>query len=265
MSTSIDLNETDCRKANRPLSEVQTLARGLRILELLAEFEDGLSSTELANLIEVDKASMSRLMNTLVKYRFAERDEQTRLYYLGTHIQELGRRAGQHAALRDLAQVHLQELADLTHENAHIGVYSPPHALTIADIPSTEPLRVVSEVGRRVPLHCSAIGKCLLAFVEISMPNNFPRYTERTIVDTQELESQLEDIRYQEYALDDQELTLGVRGIAVPIRNREGRAIATMGLSGPSVRLTHEAIPELITLLRNSAQKVSSELGFQAE
>ena len=132
------------------MAEVQTLARGLRILELLAEYEDGLSSTELAELIDVDKSSMSRLMNTLVNYRFAERDEQTRRYYLGTHVQELGRRAGQHASLRDIAQEHLQALATETRENAHVAVYSAPHALTIADIPSTEPLRVVSEVGRRV-------------------------------------------------------------------------------------------------------------------
>lgn len=247
------------------MAEVQTLARGLQILELLAEFEDGLSSTELAELIEVDKSSMSRLMNTLVSYRFAERDEQTRRYFLGTHVQELGRRAGQHAYLRDLAQAHLQDLATTTHENSHIAVYSFPHALTIADIPSTEPLRVVSEVGRRVPLHCSAIGKCLLAFSEIPLPTSYTRYTDNTIVDAEELTTQLESIRINQYAIDDQELTLGVRGLAVPIRNREGRTIATMGLSGPSVRLTYERIPEFLDLLITSATNVSSELGFRVD
>ena len=245
------------------MAEVQTLARGLRILELLAEFEDGLSSTELAELIDVDKSSMSRLMNTLVNYRFAERDEQTRRYYLGTHVQELGRRAGQHASLRDIAQAYLQELATITRENAHVAVYSAPHALTIADIPSTEPLRVVSEVGRRVPVHCSAIGKCLLAFAEIPMPMSYTRYTDKTIIDAGQLAEQLETIRYQGYAIDDEELTLGVRGLAVPIRNREGRIIATMGLSGPGVRLTYDNIPDLLTLLTEAANKVSAELGFQ--
>jgi IclR family transcriptional regulator, KDG regulon repressor len=244
------------------LAEVQTLARGLRILELLAEFEDGLSSTELAELIDVDKSSMSRLMNTLVNHHFAERDEQTRRYYLGTHVQELGRRAGQHASLRDVAHVHLQDLATITHENAHVAVYSSPHALTISDIPSTEPLRVVSEVGRRVPMHCSAIGKCLLAFAEIPLPTNYSRYTDNTIVDERELAKQLEVVRINGYSIDDEELTLGVRGLAAPIRNREGRTIATMGLSGPSVRLTHERIPDFLKLLLASATKVSSELGF---
>lgn len=245
------------------LSEVQTLARGLQILELLAEVEDGLSSTELADLLEIDKSSMSRFMSTLEKYRFVERNEQSRRYYLGTYVRELGRRAGQHTSLRELAEPHLQHLGGQTRENAHVSVYSAPQALTIADVPSTEPLRVISEVGRRAPMHCSAIGKCLLAFSEISMPETFTRYTERTITDLEQLLQELEQIRLQGYSLDDEELTLGVRGLAVPIRNREGRTIATMGLSGPSVRMTYEKIPELVAFLMEAANNVSSELGFR--
>ena len=68
------------------MAEVQTLARGLRILELLAEYDEGLTSTELTDLLDVDKGSMSRLMSTLINYRFVERDDQTRRYFLGTYI-----------------------------------------------------------------------------------------------------------------------------------------------------------------------------------
>ena len=244
------------------MSEVQTLARGLRILELLADTEDGLSSTELTGLLSIDKSSISRLMKTLVKYRFADRDSQTRRYFLGTHIQDLGQRAGQHAELRELATPHLKRLGVMTSENAHIAVYASPHALTIADVPSTAPLRVVSEVGRRMPLHCSAVGKCLLAFSSIPLPTSQPSFTKKTIEDTRKLSVQLNQIRRQKFALDDEELSLGVRGLAVPIRNREGRTIATMGLSGPTVRLTNEAIPSLVELLKKTAGQVSAELGY---
>ncbi len=245
------------------MSEVQTLARGLRILELLADAQDGLTSTELAELLAVDKSTMSRLMGTLEKYYFVERNEQTRRYYLGIHLQELGRRAGQHASLRELSELHLQQLADATRENAHVAVMSASQALTIADVPSTEPLRVFSEVGRRAPLHCSAIGKCLLAFSEMPRPSSMTRYTEKTMTSPDALTTELEAVRLQGYALDDEELTLGVRGLAVPIRNREGRAIAAMGLSGPSVRMTYDNIPELVTLLMEEAAAVSAALGFQ--
>jgi len=245
------------------MAEVQTLARGLRIIEILAAHNEGMSSTELASLLDVDKGSMSRLMTTLVNYGFADRDEQTRRYFLGAYVQELGKRAGQYASLRDVAQPHLESLASDTHENAHIAVYSMPYALTIADIPSTEALRVVSEVGRRIPLHCSAVGKCLLAFAEAPLPTQMKRYTANTITSLEMLNRQLREIRHDKFALDDEELTIGVRGLAVPIRNREGRVIATMGISGPTVRLTDEAIPDLVRMLKQYALAVSAELGFQ--
>jgi len=247
------------------MSEVKTLARGLQILERLAEAEDGLTSTELADYFEVDKASMSRLLSTLEAHRFADRDPDTRRYYLGTHVQELGRRAGQHAMLRELVQPYLQRLGAETDENAHVGIAASTYALTIADVPSTEPLRVVSEVGRHLPLHCSAIGKCLLAFVKLNIPASLPRFTANTLTEPSALEADLLEIRRRGYALDDEELTLGVRGLAAPIRNREGRTIAAIGLSGPTVRLTNAQLPQMAAFLMRTAEEVSAELGFQAD
>jgi DNA-binding IclR family transcriptional regulator len=246
------------------VSEVQTLARGLRILELLADADGGLTTTELAGQLEVDKSGMSRLMSTLEKYRYAERDSQTRRYFLGSHVQELGRRAGRHTLLRNVAEPYLRRLGEQTAENAHVAVIVAAHALTIADVPSTEALRVVSEVGRRVPLHCSATGKCLLAFSGLSLPTDLPRFTDTTVVEASELERHLAEIRSRGYALDDEELTLGVRGLAVPIRNREGRPVAAMGLSGPTVRLTTQSVPELVRSLRRASADMSSELGYRA-
>lgn len=244
------------------MSEVQTLARGLKIIDLLADAEGGLTASELIEQLEIDKSGVSRLMKTLVKYRFADRDSETRRYFLGAHVHELGHRAGQHAALRDLVQPFLVKLSGRSNENAHVAVISSAQALTIADQPSTQPLRVVSEVGRRMPLHCSAVGKCLLAFTGANLPTSLPRFTDKTIIDEAQLIDQLENIRQRRYALDDEELTLGVRGLAVPIRNREGRTVATLGLSGPAVRLTTEAIPSLVNLLQATAAAISTELGF---
>lgn len=244
------------------MSEVQTLARGLQILELLADSDAGLATSDFIDKLDYEKSSVSRLMKTLVKYRFVDRDPQTRRYFLGNHLREMSRRGGRYARLRELAEPHLQEIGTLTAENAHLAVYSPPHALTIADVPSTEPLRVVSEVGRRMPLHCSAVGKCLLAFSDLPIPLENAKYTGRTITDVDHLKLQLEEIRLQIYALDDEELTLGVRGLAMPVRNREGRSIAAVGLSGPSVRLTYDAIPEFVELLQKAATAVSQQLGY---
>ena len=246
------------------MSEVQTLARGLKILNLLSEASDGLSSSELAEKLAVDKGAMSRLMKTLVAYDYAERDEQSKRYYLGSHLHELSRHAGQHASLRELANPLLEYLNQTTTENAHLAILASDNAVTIADVASTQTLRVVSEVGRRLPLHASAVGKCLLAFSELRPPRDLKRYTHKTINNEAALKQELERIRLSSEAVDVEELTLGVHGIATPVRNREGRVIASMGISGPSVRLPLNDLDKLFSLLKQSARTMSAQLGYKS-
>ncbi len=246
------------------LSEVQTLARGLKILDLLASADDGLASGELAEQMGMDKGAMSRLMKTLVSYGYAERDAGSRRYFLGHHLIEISRNAGQHGSLRELATPLLELLNQQTTENAHLAIMQGDHAVTIADVASQQTLRVVSEVGRRLPMHASAVGKCLLAFNELAVPDTLRRYTEQTVCDTTKLMKELESIRLSGQALDNEELTTGVRGFAVPVRNREGRVIASLGISGPTVRLPLSEADKCFELLTTSASTMSEQLGFVA-
>jgi DNA-binding IclR family transcriptional regulator len=245
------------------MGEVKTLARGLQILERLAEVGDGQTTTELARHFEIDKGSMSRLLGTLENHRFVERDPDTRRYYLGVYLHELGRRGGQHAMLRELVQPFLEQLAATTTENAHVGVAAATYAVTIADVPSTEALRVVSEVGRRMPLHCSAVGKCLLAYSDQMPPRTLSRFTAHTLTTLVQLEGDLRATRARGYAVDNEELTPGVFGIAAPIRNREGRAVAALGVSGPSVRFTPMAMQQMGAAVVETAERISAELAYR--
>ena len=245
------------------MSEVQTLARGLKILNLLAEAPDGLGSSELADTLGIDKGAMSRLMKTLVAYGYAERDPASRLYYIGSHLSELSRHAGQHASLRELAMPLLESLSRETSENAHLAIARGEQAITIADVASEQVLRVVSEVGRKLPLHASAVGKCLLAFSEQAIPSELKRYTTKTICNRRKLQTVLEHIRLSNEALDDEELTPGVRGLAVPVRNREGRVIGSVGVSGPTVRLPLEGLESNFVLLTSAAASLSQQLGYE--
>lgn len=247
------------------MSEVQTLARGLKILSLLAESADGLGSSELAELLDIDKGAMSRLMQTLEKYGYAERDPSNRRYFVGSHLHEISRHAGQYASLRELATPLLEQLSERTTENAHLAVLRGDHAVTIADVASKQTLRVVSEVGRRLPLHASAVGKCLLAFNELPLPVELNRYTANTLCDTGSLKAALETIRSDGQSTDNEELTVGVRGLAVPVRNRQGRVIASLGISGPGVRLPDESLPAHFTSLLKHAATISQQLGYQPE
>lgn len=243
------------------MSEIQSLARGLRILELLAEADDSISVTELSKEIGVDKSSISRMLQTLVNYRFAERDTRTRRYFIGPRMKELSVPNDHHTALRDQAIPFLQQLVDDTSENAHLAIDVQGQSLIIADVESTAQLRVVSEVGRLVPLHCTATGKCLLAFSNVPLPESLPSATPRTITTHAQLRHHLEQIRSQGYALDDEEYTIGVRCLAAPVYDHSGIAIASIGISGPTVRLSLNQIPVLAEAVITTAVAFSQSLG----
>ena len=244
------------------MSEVQTLARGLRILEILAAAQDSVGVTELSKKIGVDKGSVSRLVQTLVKYRFAERDQKTRRYRLGSKISQMNQQMERHTHLNQLAKPFLHELVDKTGENAHLAVYAQKKALVIADVESPASLRVVSGVGRRIPLYCTAVGKSLLAFCNVPLPEYLPQLTPRTITDYDEFTLHLEQIAHAGIAVDDEEHIIGVRCLAAPVYDYSGKAIAAIGISGPAVRVTPQHLPKLIKIVTNIATALSKSLGY---
>lgn len=242
------------------MKKIQSLSRGLTVLELLSQAEQGLGVTELSKTIEVDKSSVTRMLHTLVEHQFAMRDPNSRRYLLGPKVQELVKRSTSNLPLRVQSLPLLQELVDITGENAHVAIYSQEHALVIADVESPAQLRVVSGEGRLIPNHCTAIGKCLIAFDEYPIPKELLSFTPRTITSRDQLRLHLEMIRNRGYAVDDEEHEFGVRCIAAPVYDGTGRAVASMGISGPTVRVTLARVEEYAQIIIRSAQKLSNIL-----
>ncbi len=244
------------------MAEIQSLARGLKILDKLATAEDGVGITELAQYLDVDKSSASRLVQTLVNYGYAEQNDSSRKYQLGAQVIMLCRDYLNRIPLRDQARPFLQQLVDLTGEAAHLGVVTHGQAVIIDDVESPAMLRVDSGVGRFMLLHCTAIGKCLLAYHDLPLPDELEHRTERTIVDKQRLEQHLAEVRQQGYAFDDEENFDGVRCLAVPVYGYKGTLVGTIGISGPSIRMTLDRIPELVETLKDVADSFSAYLGY---
>jgi IclR family transcriptional regulator, KDG regulon repressor len=244
------------------VSEVQSLARGLRILDMLALAEDGISVTELAQRLGVDKSSASRLLQTLASQGYAQQDSQSRRYYLGTQIMVLSRHWQNRMPLRDYAKPFLYELVEQTGEAAHIAIYAQGQVFVVEDVETTATLRVSGGAGRLIPLHCTALGKCLLAFTSIPIPSHLPRMTRHTITQMETFMQHLEAIRQQGYALDDEELDEGVRCLAVPVYDYSGKMVAAMGISGPAVRVTVERAKNLSRIVIRAGESLSRRLGY---
>lgn len=245
------------------MREIQSLARGLQIIDLLTNSHSPQSVTELANFLDVDKSTASRLVRTLENYGYVQRANVSRAYVVGKRLHSIGWQLTNRYALRELAQPFLTQLVQNTGECAHIGVYSSGKALIVEDIQAeTSSLRVVGGVGRLVSLHSTALGKALLAFGDFPLPDTFPRLTLKSITDGEQFQTELASIHQRGYAVDDEENEYGVRCIASPVFDAFGITVASMGISAPTARVQHTDVVTVANVVKNMAFQLSYELGY---
>jgi IclR family transcriptional regulator, KDG regulon repressor len=245
------------------LAEIQSLARGLKILELLAAAEDGAGNAEIAAELGVDKGSASRLVQTLAKYGYAERNEDTRRYHLGPQVVRLSRSLITRMPLRHQARPFLHQLVERTGECAHLAILAQGQALYLDQEESPATLRVSTEVGTMAPLHCTALGKVFLAFGKAPMPAELKAYTLRTLTSSEQLRVHLEQVARQGYASDDEEYEYGIRCIAAPVYDYRNKVVAALGVSGPAARMGLERIPALAEVVKEVVQGLSNALSFK--
>lgn len=245
------------------MAEIQSLARGLKILELMAASADSVGITELADELGIDKSSVSRLVQTLANHGYAEQDPQNRRYRLGPQIVRLSRNLLTRMPLRDEAKPFLRSLVDRTGECAHLAILAQNQALYIDQVESPSSLRVTTGVGTLGPLHCTALGKSLLAFGTAVFPEQLPAFTLRTITDSDTLRHHLEQTRRQGYAVDDEEYELGVRCVAAPVYDYRGKVVGAIGISGPAGRMSLDRVVDFAGIVIEVSQDLSNRMSFR--
>jgi IclR family acetate operon transcriptional repressor len=244
------------------MSEIQSLARGLKILDLLGQSREGVSITELAAVLGVDKGSASRLVATLAHYGYAEKDAATRRYHLGPQVVSLSRSLLLGMPLREAARPFLRQLTERTGECSHLAVLMQGKALYVDQVESPATLRVNVQVGQTAPLHCTALGKVLLAYGGQDLPSHLEAFTPRTLTDPGRLAKHLAQVRQQGYAVDDEEYDPGVRCVAVPVFDLRKAVAGAIGISGPTTRMTRERTVELAAVVLEIGQALSERLQF---
>ena len=248
------------------MTTIQSLERGLRILDTLAEADAdpmrrgrGVPLTALAGELDVHKSTALRLVHTLVASGYAA-PADGHGFVLGPAMRRdtvltLGTQR-----LRRAARPYLEQLVDLTGECAHAAVADGGRALVIDDVETDNPLRVVPTSGRHVALHCTSAGKCLLAWGLADIPASLPGRTPRTITSQDALRAHLDMIRDQGYAFDDEENDTHTRCISAPVYGPNGAAIGCIGIDAPSVRLTLDRVPEAAAHVVDVARRLSAAL-----
>jgi DNA-binding IclR family transcriptional regulator len=250
---------------------IQTVRNCLRVLAAFRN-QDELGVTELSRRLELHKNNVFRLLATLQEEGYVEKNDATDRYRLGSACLELAQAFSRNRSLPVLARPFLVELCRATGESAHLGVLSRFEVIQLEGELPDRLLVTSPRVARRLPVHCSGLGKVLIGCGEPALLEAYDRevlsqgplerFTPTTLVDRDKLFAHLHTVGAQGYALDLEECEPGLCCAAAPVHDASGRVVAALSVSGPSLRLDPRTLEEeTVQLVRESAEKLSEALG----
>jgi DNA-binding IclR family transcriptional regulator len=248
---------------------VQVLDRVFRILDILAESDSGVGLADLAKQLGMHKSTTHRLVMVLESSRYIERNASTGRYRLGSRLIELGLSAVSQLDVYEIARPYLRALAGEVGETAHLAVLRDGEVVSLVKAESKQTLRTPITVGARTPAYCTSLGKAILAFsppdrlAEFLKNRKLKAYTPNTITSLSRFKAELQTIRERGYAVDNEEREIGLRCIGAPVWNSSGEVIAAISIAGPAFRITEERIPQLSRAVMNTADRISSSLGYR--
>lgn len=246
------------RPREKGVGEVKTLERGLRVLEALAELGEG-GLSPLAGRTGLSKSTLYRLLQALVRLGFVEEVEG--VYRVGPRAFAVGQ-AYPSKSLLQAVRPEMEALAAETGESVNLAVLAGMEALYLDQAEGTKLVRLFTAPGSRAPLHATGVGKVLLAYRGVPEGLPLTPYTPFTLTRREDLLRELEKVRRQGYALDNEEKELGVRCVAAPVFGPGGEVVAALSLSAPASRLSPEAAHALAPRVLEAARRASLRLGF---
>jgi len=261
-------------RAKRPHAlsryRVPVLDRTFDVLETLADRSDGMTLTELTEALRIPKNTVFRIATTLSLRGYVDRDEDAKRYRVTRKLLAVSHAAIGGARLLEAAGPLLRGLRDATGETALLGTLSGSRGVVLDQVPSSQPVKVVVEVGHAFPLHTAAPAKAMLAFLPEEMCRRlvadirFTRHTPRTITSARALFRELAAVRERGYAVDRREESEAYACAAAPVFDRAGDVVAAIWVSGPSDRVTAARLPAIGREAVTAARGLSEALGHAA-
>jgi len=248
---------------------VQTLDRSLDILEVLSQAEEPLGVTEIGNRVGLHKSTVHRILQTLAYRGYVEKEKDRDRYQLGIKIVELGIKFFDDLQIRKVAEPFLSDLAKEFDEVVHLVLSDEGEIVYLDKMEGSQVISMRSRVGRRAPMHCTAVGKAILASLSeeearhILLTKGMPQLTQKTKTSVEEILQEFPDIRRQKVALDNEENELGIICLGTPVFDYSGRPIGGVSVSGPASRMHEKGLEQIAEALRKIGEDISTKLGYR--
>jgi DNA-binding IclR family transcriptional regulator len=255
----------------RSLAGAQVVDRVVDILEAFPRLGPELGVSDVSRALGLKKATTHRLLASLLRRGLVAQDPVSRRYRLGIKLWELGSLATSQVDWVDRVKPYLQHLTDVSGETTHLAVLNDGQVLYVDKVESSRSFRMPSQVGRRLPIHCTGVGKALVAFLPdevlkgIVSRRGLPQMTAYTITEIGALRHDLATVRERGFAIDNEEIDEGLTCIAAPVRDHTSHVVAAISIAGPTSRLRPEVIPQRAGQVVDAANQMSLALGCPEE
>ncbi len=255
----------------RDSGQVQSLTRALAILETLAETTDGMTLSDVAQVVGLAPSTAHRLLTTLESRHFVRFIAGEGVWQVGVQSFVVGQAFRRSRDVVSLARPQMRHLMEATGETANLYIEEGGEAVCMAQVESRQMMRAIARPGGRVKLHCSGAGKAILAHLPVDevakvlQAHGLPRTTDKTLDTPQRLKADLERIRVLGFAIDDEEHAVGLRCVASSVLDEEGQPLAALSVSGPSARIDEAAMSLIGGLVRQAATVVTELVGGQTK
>ena len=245
----------------------QTLSRGLKLLDLIAEGREGVPVRDLAAAMGLPRSIVQRLLYTLEAEGLLERHPSQVGYRLAIKLWRLGCQSIRRLSVRDLARPHLEALARRTNEMVKLGVLTGSDVVYVDGVDCAQSIRAYVPIGGNAPAHSSATGKAILAFLPPAMLDSIGaptrRYTPQTVVGKDAFAKELQRIRQRGYAINRGEWEVEIGAVAAPVFDADGQVVASIGVIMPLNRFPASKATQLGTWTSAAAADVSRQLGYR--
>lgn len=248
---------------------IRAVERALDVLLCFNRQTPELNMTQIAEQIGINKSTVHRLLKTLEKKRFVERDQTTGIYRLGIQLLQMAYLTLEQNDLRRLAAPFMRHLWEQYRETVHLAVLDQADVIFLDALESPQRVKLAAAVGQRLPAFATASGRAILAFmpdeaVQDVLKHGMTQYTPQTRTSPEAFWEGLRLVRERGFALDEREFEEGIDAVAAPILDQSGQPIAVVSVAGPAYRLAHDRLMEIGPTVVAAARDIAREIDLAA-
>lgn len=241
---------------------IRAVERALDVLLCFTSHTPELTMSQISELVGINKSTVHRMLSTLERKRFVDRDLTTGIYRPGLRLLQMAALAMEQNSLRRAAAPFLQDLCNRYRENVNLALLDGADVVYVDVIEGSQRVKLAAVPGQRLPAFCTASGKAILAFlsedrIQQILEHGMPQYTQTTLTSKERFFEDIRVIRGRGFAISEQEFEDGINAIAAPICNQP---IASISIAGPTYRLTKDRMLEMGSDLLATAKNIALEV-----